>query len=104
MLFMFPGQGAQRIGMGKDIYDAFSSARDVFHEVDEAISFKLSDIIFNGTEEELKRTENTQPALMAVSMAFVTVLRKEFSVDICQKARFLRGIPWENTRLCAQPA
>ncbi|MDR1333924.1 MAG: ACP S-malonyltransferase [Holosporaceae bacterium] len=91
MLFVFPGQGSQKIGMGKDIYDAFQTARDVFHEVDEAISFKLSDLIFHGTEDEIKLTENTQPALMTVSMAFVKVLEKEFGIDVTQKAKFFAG-------------
>jgi [acyl-carrier-protein] S-malonyltransferase len=88
--------------MGKDIYDNFSSARDVFHEVDDAISFKLSDLIFFGTEDELKKTENTQPALMAVSMAMVEVLKKEFNVNIAEKARFFAGHSLgEYTALCA---
>ncbi|MDR2724207.1 MAG: ACP S-malonyltransferase [Holosporaceae bacterium] len=105
MLFVFPGQGSQKIGMGKDIYDAFPSARDVFHEVDDSISFKLSNLIFNGTEDELKQTENAQPALMATSMAFVRILQKEFGVDICAKARFLAGHSLgEYTALCAGEA
>jgi [acyl-carrier-protein] S-malonyltransferase len=88
--------------MGKDIYDAFPSARDVFREVDDSISFKLSDLIFNGTEDELKMTENTQPALMTVSMAFVEALRKEFNLDISQKAGFFAGHSLgEYTALCA---
>jgi [acyl-carrier-protein] S-malonyltransferase len=77
--------------MGKDIYDAFQTARDVFHEVDDVISFKLSDLIFYGTEDEIKLTENAQPALMTVSMAFLKVLEKEFSIDITQKAKFFAG-------------
>ena len=102
MLFMFPGQGSQKIGMGKDIYDAFQAARDVFHEVDEAISFKLSDLIFNGTEAELKATENAQPALMTVSMAFVKCLEKEFSFNLTEKAKFFAGHSLgEYTALCA---
>jgi [acyl-carrier-protein] S-malonyltransferase len=102
MLFIFPGQGSQKIGMGKDIYDAFLSAKDVFHEVDDSISFKLSNLIFNGTEDELKATENTQPALMAVSIAFIRVLKKEFSLDIFEKAKFLAGHSLgEYTALCA---
>lgn len=102
MLFMFPGQGSQKIGMGKDIYDAFQTARDVFHEVDEAISFKLSDLIFNGTEAELKATENAQPALMAVSMAFTECLRKEYGFNLAEKAKFFAGHSLgEYTALCA---
>lgn len=105
MLFVFPGQGSQKIGMGKDIYDNFQSAKDVFHETDDALSFKLSDLIFGGTEDEIKATENTQPALMTVSMAFVEVLRKEFGVDIGQKADFFAGHSLgEYTALCASQA
>ncbi|GHT90695.1 malonyl CoA-acyl carrier protein transacylase [Alphaproteobacteria bacterium] len=91
MLFMFPGQGSQKIGMGKDLYDAFQFARDVFHEINDALSFNLSNLIFLGSDEDLKLTENAQPALMAVSMAFVNVMKKDFSVNILDKARFLAG-------------
>ena len=105
MIFVFPGQGSQKIGMGKDIYDNFSSAKDIFHEVDDAISFNLSKLIFEGTEEELKRTENTQPALMTVSMAFVEVMKKEFGVDISEKAKYFAGHSLgEYTALCAAEA
>jgi [acyl-carrier-protein] S-malonyltransferase len=102
MIFVFPGQGSQKIGMGKDIYDVFQTAKDVFHEVDDSISFKLSNLIFNGTEDEIKLTENAQPALMAVSIAFVKVLEKEFGIDITQKAKFFAGHSLgEYTALCA---
>lgn len=105
MIFVFPGQGSQKIGMGKDIYDNFSSARDVFREVDDAISFNLSKLIFEGTEEDLKKTENTQPALMTVSMAFVEVMRKEFGIDLSEKAKYLAGHSLgEYTALCAAGA
>lgn len=101
MIFVFPGQGSQRIGMGKDIFDNFSSARDVFHEVDDAISFNLSKLVFEGTEEDLKKTENTQPALMMVSIAFVETMKKEFGVDF-SKVKFFAGHSLgEYTALCA---
>ena len=90
MLVVFPGQGSQKIGMGADIYEKFASARNVFHEVDDAISYKLSDLIFNGTEEELKLTQNAQPAIMAVSIAFARVLEKEFGFNLMAKNRFCR--------------
>ena len=67
--FIFPGQGSQKIGMGKDLYDSFVEAREVFEEVDDALSLKLSHIIINGDDEELKLTVNTQPALMCMSFA-----------------------------------
>lgn len=102
MLVAFPGQGAQKVQMGKDIYDAFPCARDVFHMVDDAISFDLTNLIFNGSEDDLKKTENTQPAMMAVSMAFVETLRKEFNIDINKLANFFAGHSLgEYTALCA---
>lgn len=105
MIFIFPGQGSQKIGMGKDIFDNFASARDVFHEVDDAISFNLSKLIFEGTEEELKKTENTQPALMTVSMAFVEVMKKEFGINPSEKAKYFAGHSLgEYTALCAAGA
>lgn len=105
MIFVFPGQGSQKVGMGKDIYDNFSSAREVFKEVDESISFKLSELIFTGDENDLKSTENTQPALMAVSMAFVRVLEKDFGCNLAEKAKFFAGHSLgEYTALCASGA
>jgi [acyl-carrier-protein] S-malonyltransferase len=69
--FLFPGQGSQFVGMGKDLYDNFKEARLVFEEVDDALGMHLSKIIFEGPELELGMTENTQPAIMAVSVASV---------------------------------
>ena len=66
---VFPGQGCQYIGMGKDLHDNFITAKRVFEEVDEAIGQKLSDLMFYGDKEELNLTANTQPAIMAVSIA-----------------------------------
>ncbi|MDP2205255.1 MAG: ACP S-malonyltransferase [Alphaproteobacteria bacterium] len=74
--FVFPGQGSQFIGMGKDLADAFPVAREVFEEVDEALSQKLSTIMFEGPDTDLNLTENTQPALMAVSVAVARVLQQ----------------------------
>ena len=74
--FVFPGQGSQTVGMGKDLADAFQPAREVFQEVDDALGQKLSKLIFEGPDTELNLTENTQPALMAVSMAVVRVLQQ----------------------------
>ena len=81
-MIIFPGQGSQTVGMGKDLYDNFSCAKDVFDAVDDALNQKLSDIIFNGSEAALTLTENTQPALMAVSMALMAVLKHEKNIDI----------------------
>lgn len=72
--FIFPGQGSQFIGMGKDLAEAFPAAREVFQEVDDTLGQKLSKIMFEGAESDLNLTENTQPALMAVSLAVARVL------------------------------
>lgn len=91
MLFMFPGQGSQKVGMGKDLFENFSSAKDVFLEVDEAIHENLSKIIFEGSEEDLKKTKNSQVALMTHCVAITTVLKKNFGVDVLKYAQFLCG-------------
>ncbi len=75
--FVFPGQGSQAIGMGKDLAGAFAAAREVFEEVDAALGQSLFRLMQEGPEEELTLTENAQPALMAVSIAAVRVIEKE---------------------------
>lgn len=101
MILVFPGQGSQSIGMGKDVYDNFSIAKEIFHEVDDAISFNLSKLIFDGSEEDLKKTENTQPALMVVSIALFEVMKKEFGFST-EKIKFFAGHSLgEYTALCA---
>ena len=79
---VFPGQGSQYVGMGKDFYDVFSEAKEVFHEVDDALDFKLSNIILNGPKEILDLTENTQPAIMTVGVAIYKTLRKQKINDL----------------------
>ncbi len=74
---VFPGQGSQYVGMGKDFYDTFTEAKEVFHEVDDALGFKLSNIILNGPKETLDLTENTQPAIMTVGVAIYKTLKKK---------------------------
>lgn len=74
--FVFPGQGAQAVGMGKDIFDHDADARQVFEQADAALGFSLSNIIFEGPDSDLKQTVNTQPALLTVSTAFLKLVEK----------------------------
>ena len=67
--FIFPGQGSQAVGMGKDLFDNFSISREVFEEADDALGFSLSEMCFSGTAEDLALTSNTQPAILTVSVA-----------------------------------
>ncbi|WP_339803346.1 ACP S-malonyltransferase [Paenibacillus sp. FSL R5-0744] len=73
--FVFPGQGAQAVGMGKDVYDALPNSRAVFEKGDEVLGFPLSKLIFEGPDSELKQTVNTQPALLTASVAYLEALR-----------------------------
>ncbi len=89
--FIFPGQGSQAVGMGRDLAAAFGPAREVFEEVDEVLSQKLSKLMFEGPAEELMLTENAQPALMAVSLAMVRVLAAEAGVTVKDRAAVVAG-------------
>ena len=89
--FIFPGQGSQKIGMGKDLYNSFAEAREVFDEVDDALSLKLSQIIFDGEEEKLKLTINAQPALMCMSFAIVRVIEKMLDKSLSTIGKFTAG-------------
>lgn len=89
--FTFPGQGSQAVGMGKALAEAFPAARAVFDEVDSALGQKLSTVIWEGPAEALQLTENTQPALMAMSLATLRVLEAEAGIDLARDAAFVAG-------------
>ncbi|OFW81277.1 MAG: [acyl-carrier-protein] S-malonyltransferase [Alphaproteobacteria bacterium RIFCSPLOWO2_01_FULL_40_26] len=102
---VFPGQGSQAVGMGKDLFENFVSAREVFQKVDEILSVNLSKIMFEGPSEELTKTENTQPALMAVSIALITILEKDFGKKFENLCAFTAGHSLgEYSALCAAKA
>jgi [acyl-carrier-protein] S-malonyltransferase len=89
--FVFPGQGSQAVGMGKALAETFPAARAVFDEIDEALGDKLSRIMWEGPAETLTLTENTQPALLAHSLAVMRVLETEAGVDLARDAAFVAG-------------
>jgi [acyl-carrier-protein] S-malonyltransferase len=103
--FLFPGQGSQAVGMGKGLADAFAAAREVFAEVDDALSQKLSKIMWEGPEADLTLTENAQPAIMAASIAVLRVMEREFGLDVAKHAAFVAGHSLgEYSALCAAGA
>ena len=79
--FIFPGQGAQAPGMGKDLYDNSAAARNVFNTADEVLGYNISDLCFNGSEEDLKKTINSQPCILTVSIAAYEALREKCSIN-----------------------
>lgn len=100
--FVFPGQGSQSVGMGKEFYDNFPVARQVFEEVDDALNQKLSDIIFNGPMEDLTLTANSQPAIMTTSIAILRSLQHETGKGITELCDYVAGHSLgEYTALCA---
>lgn len=103
--FVFPGQGSQFVGMGKEAAAAFPEAKEVFDAVDEALGQKLSDLIFEGPIEELTLTSNTQPALMATSIALLKVIEKHTGKDLPELCSYVAGHSLgEYTALCAAGA
>jgi [acyl-carrier-protein] S-malonyltransferase len=100
--FVFPGQGSQKVGMGAELVAASAAAREVFEEVDEALSQKLSAIMADGPEDQLTLTENAQPAIMANAIATLRVLEREFGVKLADRAACVAGHSLgEYTALCA---
>ena len=100
--FVFPGQGSQKVGMGKELAEASAVAREVFEEVDEALSQKLSTLMFEGPDDQLTLTENAQPAIMANAIATLRVLEQEGGLAIADKGDFVAGHSLgEYTALCA---
>jgi [acyl-carrier-protein] S-malonyltransferase len=103
--FLFPGQGSQTVGMGKALADAFTPAREVFQEVDDALSQKLSALMWEGPDSDLMLTENAQPAIMAASLAVIRALQKDGGLDIARHARLVAGHSLgEYSALCAAGA
>lgn len=89
--FLFPGQGSQDVGMGKELAANFAAAREVFDEVDAALGQKLSALMWDGPKETLTLTENAQPAIMAVSMAVMRVLEREKGFKLADKVKLVAG-------------
>lgn len=89
--FIFPGQGSQTVGMGRELAEAYASAREVFDEVNEALGQNLTKLMWDGPQDDLTLTENAQPAIMAVSLAVVRTLEKEGGFDLASKAAFVAG-------------
>ena len=82
--YLFPGQGAQAVGMGRQLYEESPAAREVFEQVDDALERSLSDIMFNGPEDDLRQTVNAQPGIMAVSLACIKTMEERLGEDMPQ--------------------
>ena len=87
---IFPGQGSQLVGMGKDLHDKHSLIQDLFKEADDILGFSLSKLVLNGPKEELDLTENTQPAIFLISYSIFKLIKEEFKIDL-NKAAFFAG-------------
>lgn len=89
--YVFPGQGCQWVGMGRDLYNSFDSAKAVFKQADEALGLPLSRLCFDGPEDELRQTINVQPAIVAVSLACLSTIRDAADDDILSPPAFVAG-------------
>ena len=87
---IFPGQGSQIVGMGKEFYDKFDIVKDLFKEADETLNFSLSKLILDGPKDELDLTANTQPAIFLISYTIFNIVKKEFNIDL-HKAKYFAG-------------
>jgi len=87
---IFPGQGSQLVGMGKDLHVKYRLVQDLFKEADDTLGFSLSNLILNGPKEELDLTENTQPAIFLLSYSIFKLIKEEFKIDL-NKAKFFAG-------------
>ncbi|MDB3949354.1 ACP S-malonyltransferase [Candidatus Pelagibacter sp.] len=87
---IFPGQGSQLVGMGKEFYNKYTIVQDLFKEADDALGFPLSDLILNGPKEDLDLTENTQPAIFLISYSIFKIIKEEFNINL-NKANFFAG-------------
>ena len=87
---IFPGQGSQIVGMGKEFYDKFDIVKNLFKEADEMLNFPISKLILEGPKDELDLTANTQPAIFLISYSIFNVIKKEFNIDL-SKAKYFAG-------------
>jgi len=87
---IFPGQGSQMVGMGKEFYDQFDLVKNLFKEADDALNFSISKLILEGPKDELDLTANTQPAIFLISYSIFNVIKKEFNIDL-SKAKYFAG-------------
>ena len=93
--FVFPGQGSQTVGMCKDLYDNYTCARKVFEAADEALGFSISDMCFNGPEDQLRLTFNTQPAILTASVACAEVLKENgLSCEVAAAIAWVNILLW----------
>ena len=88
---IFPGQGSQIVGMGKEFYDNFAIVKEIFQKADDKLKFKLSKIILEGPEDDLKLTMNTQPAILVVSLSIYEILKKETNINLETNVKYFAG-------------
>ena len=99
--FIFSGQGAQYVGMGKELYDAYPVCKNVFDRANEVLGFDIKNLIFNGEKEELNITENTQPAILTTSIAILSILKERGIIyEIAQRYSYRYCGPF---RMCVLP-